>query len=84
MNRTQLAHVLRSASRIAGDVDVLVGGSQAISGSRAEDDLPAEAGKAAEDAFWWAFRTHKAPAGSDGPLSRARQIIPRTAARSEG
>lgn len=43
LNRTQLAHVLRSASRIAGDTDVLVVGSQAILGSCAEDDLPAEA-----------------------------------------
>lgn len=43
MNRTQLAHVLRSASRIAGDVDVLVVGSQAILGSCAEDDLAAAA-----------------------------------------
>ncbi|WP_332642189.1 DUF6036 family nucleotidyltransferase [Aeromicrobium sp.] len=43
MNRTQLAHVLRSASRIAGDSDVLVVGSQAILGVRDEDELPAEA-----------------------------------------
>ncbi|NRQ49204.1 DUF6036 family nucleotidyltransferase [Aeromicrobium stalagmiti] len=43
MNRTQLAHVLRSASRIANDRDVLVVGSQAILGSRDEDELPAEA-----------------------------------------
>lgn len=43
MNRTQLAHVLRSASRIAGDSEVLVVGSQAILGVRDEDELPAEA-----------------------------------------
>lgn len=43
MNRTQLAHVLRSASRIAGDSKVLVVGSQAILGLRDEDELPAEA-----------------------------------------
>lgn len=43
MNRSQLAHVLRSASRIAGDSDVLVVGSQAILGFRDEDDLPAAA-----------------------------------------
>ncbi|GAA3518475.1 hypothetical protein GCM10022234_12430 [Aeromicrobium panaciterrae] len=43
MNRTQLAHVLRSASRIAGDNNVLVVGSQAILGVRDEDELPAEA-----------------------------------------
>ncbi len=43
MNRTQLAHVLRSASRIADDPDVLVVGSQSILGSHDEDDLPPEA-----------------------------------------
>lgn len=43
MNRSQLAHVLRSASRIARDSDVLVVGSQAILGFRDEDDLPAAA-----------------------------------------
>lgn len=43
MNRTQLAHVLRSASRIAGDSAVLVVGSQAILGVRDEDELPAVA-----------------------------------------
>lgn len=43
MNRVQLAHILRSASRIAGDNDVLVVGSQSILGSCDEDELPAEA-----------------------------------------
>jgi hypothetical protein len=43
VNRTQPAHVLRSASRIAGDSEVLVVGSQAILGVRDEDELPAEA-----------------------------------------
>jgi hypothetical protein len=43
VNRTQLAHVLRSASRIAGDSDVLVVGSQAILAMRDEDELPAAA-----------------------------------------
>lgn len=43
MNRAQLAHVLRSASRIAGDSEVLVVGSQAILGVRDEDELPAAA-----------------------------------------
>jgi hypothetical protein len=43
VNRTQLAHVLRSASRIAGDSEVLVVGSQAILGVRDEDELPTEA-----------------------------------------
>lgn len=43
MNRNQLAHILRSACRIAGDNEVLVVGSQAILGSHDEDDLPAAA-----------------------------------------
>ena len=43
MNRTQLAHLLRSAARIAGDSEVLVVGSQAILGLLDEDELPAEA-----------------------------------------
>lgn len=43
MNRAQLAHILRAASRIAEDNDVLVVGSQSILGSRDEDELPAEA-----------------------------------------
>jgi len=43
VNRAQLAHVLRSASRIAEDSDVLVVGSQAILGFRDEDELPAAA-----------------------------------------
>lgn len=40
MTRDQLAHILRSAARIANDDEVMVIGSQAILGSFAEDDLP--------------------------------------------
>ncbi|WP_051702015.1 DUF6036 family nucleotidyltransferase [Mycetocola saprophilus] len=43
MNRLQLAHVLRAASRIGQDQDILVIGSQAILGTFDEDDLPDEA-----------------------------------------
>jgi hypothetical protein len=43
MTREQLAHVLRAASRIAQDPDVLVIGSQSILGSYSEDELPPEA-----------------------------------------
>lgn len=42
MTREQLAHVLRAASRITGDPDVLVIGSQAILGTFNEADLPPE------------------------------------------
>ncbi len=43
MTREQLEHILRAASAIAGDPDVLVIGSQSVLGSFAEDDLPFEA-----------------------------------------
>lgn len=43
MNREQLEHVLRAASTIVGERDVLVIGSQAILGSIADERLPAEA-----------------------------------------
>lgn len=43
MNREQLAHVLRAASRIVGESDVVVIGSQAILGSYDEHQLPDEA-----------------------------------------
>lgn len=42
VNREQLAHVLRAASRITDDPHVVVIGSQAILGSYSEDALPAE------------------------------------------
>lgn len=40
MTRTQLAHILRAAARIAGDPNVHVVGSQSILGSFADEDLP--------------------------------------------
>ena len=40
MTRDELAHILRSAARIAGDPDILVIGSQSILGSFDEDELP--------------------------------------------
>jgi hypothetical protein len=43
MKREQLEHVLRAASRIAEDPDVVVIGSQSILGSLPEDRLPTEA-----------------------------------------
>lgn len=43
MTREQLAHLLRAASRIVQDPDVLVIGSQAILGTYSESELPAEA-----------------------------------------
>jgi hypothetical protein len=43
VTREQLEHILRAASKIARDPDVLVIGSQSVLGSFAEDDLPFEA-----------------------------------------
>ena len=43
MNREQLAHVLRAASRIVEDGDIVVLGSQSILGTHDESDLPEEA-----------------------------------------
>ncbi|MGH3273336.1 MAG: DUF6036 family nucleotidyltransferase [Streptosporangiaceae bacterium] len=43
MTREQLEHLLRAASTIAGERDVLVIGSQSVLGSFAEDQLPPEA-----------------------------------------
>lgn len=40
MDRQQLAHLLRAASTIADDPDIVVFGSQSILGSYDEDDLP--------------------------------------------
>jgi hypothetical protein len=54
MNREQLAHVLRAASRVAEDPNMVVLGSQAILGSYDADDLPDEATFSVEVdvAFW--------------------------------
>ena len=43
MNRDQLEHVLRAASTIVDETDVLVIGSQAVLGSIPDDQLPPEA-----------------------------------------
>lgn len=43
MRREQLEHVLRAASQIAGDPDVLVIGSQSVLGAIPEERLPAAA-----------------------------------------
>ena len=42
LNREQLAHVLRAATRITDDAEIVVIGSQAILGSYSEDALPSE------------------------------------------
>jgi len=48
VNREQLSHVLRAASRVADDPDIIVIGSQAILGSFSDADLPIEATRSME------------------------------------
>ena len=43
MRRSELEHILRAASRIAGDDEVLIIGGQSILGSFSEEDLPGAA-----------------------------------------
>jgi hypothetical protein len=43
VTREQLAHVLRTVSRISGERDILIIGSQSVLGSYPEDALPARA-----------------------------------------
>ncbi|HXH59414.1 hypothetical protein [Iamia sp.] len=62
MNRAQLAHVLRAASKIASDGDIIVIGSQSILGAFGEMELPEEATLSAEAdvAFRNDVEAHKA------------------------
>lgn len=48
MNREQLRHVLRAASDVVKDADILIIGSQAILASRDESELPIEATRSIE------------------------------------
>ena len=48
MKRSELAHILRSASKVAGDPRILVIGSQAILASFDDDQLPIDATRSIE------------------------------------
>jgi hypothetical protein len=48
VNREQLAHILRAASRIVADPAILVIGSQTLLASYNEDELPLEANASME------------------------------------
>ena len=63
MTRDELEHLLRAASRIAEDPDVVVVGSQAILGSFGDWELPDEAVGSIEADF--CFRDDVANAKSD-------------------
>jgi hypothetical protein len=43
MRRAELEHLLRAASQISGERDILVIGSQSILGTLPQDELPSEA-----------------------------------------
>lgn len=54
MKRSELAHILPAASRIADETDIVVFGSQSILGSFDKDDLPDEAvGSVEADVTFW-------------------------------
>lgn len=59
MKREQLEHVLRAASQIAHDPNVVVIGSRSILGAISEDRLPREATASmeVEVAFFWSCRS---------------------------
>lgn len=73
MRRQQLEHILRAASRIANDPDVLVIGSQSVVGSLPEERLPpaATASMEADVAFFGDVGDRKADLvdGAIGELS---------------
>ena len=77
MNRSQLAHILRAASRIVEDRRILVIGSQAILGSFPDEVLPSAATRSieADIAFFDDESEHKADAvdGSIGEVSDFHQ-----------
>ncbi len=72
MNREQLAHVLRAASGIADDPDILVIGSQALLTSYDEDELPLAATTSMDSARCAAVSTLSPPRWT--PASRASCI----------
>jgi hypothetical protein len=53
MNRDQLAHVLRAATRITGDGDIVVLGSQSILGTYSDTELPDEVTMSVEADLAW-------------------------------
>ena len=63
MNREELAHVLRAASRIVDDADIIVIGSQSILGSFPDNELPNEAVMSMEADL--AFRVDEGGSKSD-------------------
>ena len=62
MNRQELEHILRSASVIAGDSEMLIIGSQSILGSYDENELPEAAHASIEvDLTFFDDPDHRSP-----------------------
>lgn len=75
MNRDQLAHVLRAATRITGDGDIVVLGSQSILGTYSDAELPAEATMSVEADLAWRNDPDAAKADDvDGAIGEGSQF----------
>ncbi|WP_432484636.1 DUF6036 family nucleotidyltransferase [Kineococcus esterisolvens] len=69
MKRAHLAHILRAASQIADDPDVVVIGSQSILGSFDEDDLPDPViGSVEADVAFWDDPDNRKSDAVDGAI----------------
>ncbi len=77
MRREQLEHVLRAASTVVGERDILVIGSQSILGTIPDEDLPLEATTSIEAdlAFLPRQRSGGLRADATGLCSRQRTAI---------
>lgn len=75
MTREELAHVLRAASRITDDPNVVVIGSQAILGSYGEEELPERATLSVEaDVTFWDDEGNEKSDRVDGAIGEDSQF----------
>lgn len=75
MNRDQLAHVLRAATRITGDGDIVVLGSQSILGTYSDTELPDEVTMSVEADLAWRNDPDAAKADDvDGAIGEGSQF----------
>lgn len=75
MNRDQLAHVLRAATRITGDGDIVVLGSQSILGTYSDAELPDEVTMSVEADLAWRNDPDAAKADDvDGAIGEGSQF----------
>jgi hypothetical protein len=75
VNRDQLAHVLRAATRITGDGDIVVLGSQSILGTYSDAELPEEVTMSVEVDLAWRNDPDAAKADDvDGAIGEGSQF----------